>query len=738
MAYDLYFLKQKLNNIFGFNNFKGIQQEVILSVLNGNDVFAIMPTGGGKSLCYQLPALILDGTAIIVSPLIALMKNQVDVVRNFGTHNNIAHYLNSHLTQKELKQVKADTIDGKTKLLYVAPETFTKEDNLSFFKQIKISLLAVDEAHCVSEWGHDFRPEYRNIRQTANLFEQQFPTIAMTATATAKVQKDIQKNLGLSHADVFISSFNRHNLYYEVRRKTNNIDRDIIKIIRENSGKSGIVYCLSRKTVDLLSEILCMNGIRALPYHAGLDAKTRTKNQDSFLMEDVDVIVATIAFGMGIDKPDVRFVIHRDMPKSLEGYYQETGRAGRDGNEGKCYAFFCEEDMRKFERFLKDKTVFEKDTAHQLIDEIISYAQTSICRRKFLLHYFGEFYHEKNCSSCDNCLHPQEKTDATQDILYILEVVKQTKEQFKIEYIANMAVGKISSTIKTFKHHKLDCFGKGSDKDVRYWCSVIRLCLVENLLYKDVENEGALKLTENGFAFSRKPYLLEVAKDHDYSSDTSDDSDVSSANYSVPEIKIGEGGDRQLFMLLKGVVKDIARRENVPPYAIFQETSLEDMSLRYPTNPEELLHITGVGIGKIQKYGQVIIDLIKRYVEENEITRPDEFIVKPPTAGRHAIKIYIIQSIDNRISLDDIAQAQNMDIEELIGEIEKIVLNGTRLNINYYIQETLDPYHIEDIMEYFQNAQDDSVDRAHAELGEDEYSRNEVRLMRIQFLAQYN
>ena len=513
MAYDLYFLKQKLNNIFGFNNFKGIQQEVILSVLNGNDVFAIMPTGGGKSLCYQLPALILDGTAIIVSPLIALMKNQVDVVRNFGTHNNIAHYLNSHLTQKELKQVKADTIDGKTKLLYVAPETFTKEDNLSFFKQIKISLLAVDEAHCVSEWGHDFRPEYRNIRQTANLFEQQFPIIAMTATATAKVQKDIQKNLGLSHADVFISSFNRHNLYYEVRRKTNNIDRDIIKIIRENSGKSGIVYCLSRKTVDLLSEILCMNGIRALPYHAGLDAKTRTKNQDSFLMEDVDVIVATIAFGMGIDKPDVRFVIHRDMPKSLEGYYQETGRAGRDGNEGKCYAFFCEEDMRKFERFLKDKTVFEKDTAHQLIDEIISYSQTSICRRKFLLHYFGEFYHEKNCSSCDNCLHPQEKTDATQDILYILEVIKQTKEQFKIEYITNMAVGKISSTIKTFKHHKLDCFGKGSDKDVRYWCSVIRLCLVENLLYKDVENEGALKLTENGFAFSLKPYLHEVAKE---------------------------------------------------------------------------------------------------------------------------------------------------------------------------------------------------------------------------------
>jgi ATP-dependent DNA helicase RecQ len=738
MAYDLNFLRQKLNNIFGFGSFKGIQQEVISSVLNGDDVFAIMSTGGGKSLCYQLPALILEGTAIIVSPLIALMKNQVDVVRNFGTQDNIAHYLNSYLTQKELKQVKADTIEGKTKLLYVAPETFTKEDNLSFFKQVKISLLAVDEAHCVSEWGHDFRPEYRNIRQTANLFEQQFPVIAMTATATAKVQKDIQKNLGLLDARVLTSSFNRDNLYYEVRHKTNNIDRDIIKIIRENQGKSGIIYCLSRKTVDLLAEILCMNGIRALPYHAGLDAKTRSKNQDGFLMEKVDVIVATIAFGMGIDKPDVRFVIHRDMPKSLEGYYQETGRAGRDGNEGKCYAFFCEEDMHKFERFLKNKTVFEKDTAHQLIDEVVSYAKTFICRRKFLLYYFGEFYNKDNCGLCDNCLRSKEKTDATQDVLYIIDVVKQTKEQFKTEYIAHMAVGKVSSTVKTFKHHKLDCFGKGSDKDVNYWYSVIRLCLVENLLYKDVENEGMLKLTQNGRAFIQQPRLLEVAKDHDYSSGTADNPDVFSTNYSTAEIKIGESGDRQLFLLLKGVVKDIARRENVPPYAIFQETSLEDMSLRYPTNPEELLHITGVGIGKIQKYGQVIIDLIKRYVEENEIIRPDEFIVKPLTAGRHAIKIYIIQSIDNRISLDDIAQAKNMDIEELIEEIEKIVLNGTRLNIDYYIRETLDPWHVEDIMEYFQNAQDDSVDRAHVELGEDEYSRNEVRLMRIQFLAQHN
>ncbi|MDR2556176.1 MAG: DNA helicase RecQ [Bacteroidales bacterium] len=734
MNYNLNFLKEKLHEIFGFSTFKGIQQDVILSVINGENVFAIMPTGGGKSLCYQLPALILDGTAIIVSPLIALMKNQVDVVRNFGTQNDVAHYLNSSLTQKELKQVKDDILDGKTKLLYVAPETFTKEDNLSFFKQIKISLIAVDEAHCVSEWGHDFRPEYRNIRQTADLLEQQFPIMAMTATATAKVQKDIQKNLGMLDARIFISSFNRPNLYYEVRHKTGSVDRDIVKIIRDNAGKSGIVYCLSRKTVEQFAEILCMNGIRALPYHAGLDAKTRSKNQDKFLMEEVEVIVATIAFGMGIDKPDVRFVIHRDMPKSLEGYYQETGRAGRDGGEGKCYGFFSEEDMRKFEKFLKDKTVFEKNTAHQLIDEVTSYAETSICRRKFLLYYFGEFYNKDNCGKCDNCVHPREKTDATQDVLYILDIVKQIKEQFKIDHIVYIAIGKVSPTVKNFKHNKLDCFGKGSNKDSRYWRSVIRQCLVENLLYRDVESEGVLKLTQDGLAFIEHPHLLEVAKDHTYNPEDDDYLD----DFSSIENKVGTSGDKQLFMLLKGLVKDIAHHENVPPYALFQETSLEDMSLRYPTNPEELLHITGVGIGKIQKYGQPIIDLIKRYIEENDITRPDEFIVKPPTAGRHAIKIYIIQNIDKQISLDEIAQAKNMELTELIAEIEKIVLAGTRLNINYYIQETLDPYHIEDIMEYFQNAQDDSVDRAHAELGEDEYSRDEVRLMRIQFLAQHN
>ncbi|MDR1739244.1 MAG: DNA helicase RecQ [Bacteroidales bacterium] len=730
MSYELDFLKHKLEEIFGFKSFKGIQQEVITSVLAGENVFAIMPTGGGKSLCYQLPALILPGTAIIVSPLIALMKNQVDVVRGFESENTgIAHYMNSSLSQKELKQVKEDIKTGKTKLLYVAPETLTKEDNLSFFKQINISLLAVDEAHCVSEWGHDFRPEYRNIRQTADLFEQKFPIMAMTATATPKVQKDIQKNLGMLDAKIFMSSFNRENLYYEVRHKTGNIDKDIIKIIRENAGKSGIIYCLSRKTVETFAEILCMNGVRALPYHAGLDAKTRAHNQDQFLMENVDVIVATIAFGMGIDKPDVRFVIHRDMPKSLEGYYQETGRAGRDGGEGKCYAFFAEEDMRKFEKFLQDKNVFERNTARQLIDEVISYSETSICRRKFLLHYFGEFYDNKNCQNCDNCLHPKEKTDATQDVLYVLDIVKQIKEQFKTEHIVNMALGKVSPSIKEFKHNKLDCFGKGANKEKRYWNSVVRLCFVEGLLSKEIENEGILILNEKGSEYIQKPYMLEVAKDHTYNPDDND--------YSM-EIKSGEGGDKQLFVLLKNLVKDIAKKENVPPYAIFQETSLEDMSLRYPITMEEILHISGVGIGKTQKYGKIFADLIKTYVEENEIIRPNDFIVKPSTANKTAIKIYIIQNIDKKIPLNEIAISKGLEMEELIYEMEKIVIGGTRINIDYHIEENIDPYHTEEILEYYSNAEDDSADKAHIELGEDEFSKNDIRLIRISFLSKYN
>ncbi|MDR1975254.1 MAG: DNA helicase RecQ [Bacteroidales bacterium] len=728
MTYKLDFLKLKLKEIFGFNSFKGIQEDVILSVFNGEDVFAIMPTGGGKSLCYQLPALILPGTAIVVSPLIALMKNQVDVVRNFKNSDGVAHYMNSSLSKKELKQVKEDIANGKTKLLYVAPETLTKEDNISLFKQMNVSLMAVDEAHCISEWGHDFRPEYRNIRQTADSIEQSFPIMAMTATATPKVQKDIQKNLGMLNSKVFISSFNRENLYYEVRHKTDSVDNDIVKIIRNNSGKSGIVYCLSRKTVDTFSEILCMNGIKAVPYHAGLNAKTRALNQDKFLMEEVDVIVATIAFGMGIDKPDVRFVIHRDIPKNLEGYYQETGRAGRDGGEGKCYAFFCDDDMRKFERFLRNKTVFEKDTAHQLMDELVAYAETSICRRKFLLYYFGEFYKKNDCKSCDNCLHPKEKINATTDALYILDIVKKIKEQFKIKHVVDMAVGKVSPTIKDFKHNELDCFGNGIDKDNRYWKSVIRQCLVENLLYRNIENEGVLKLTEKGLAFIEQPFLFEVARDHTYNPEDED--------YFV-EAKAGNGGDKQLFLLLKDLVKDFARKENVPPYVIFQENSLEEMSIHYPVNMDDLLHIAGVGVGKAQKYGQQIIDLIKRYMDENDIVHPSEFVAKP-SSGKSAVKIYIIQNIDKKIPLEEIARAKNMDFDELLDDIEKIVLAGTRLNIDYHIQETLDPYHIEDITEYFSTSDNNSVDLAHIELGEDEFTKREIRLVRIQFLSKYN
>ena len=719
------FLHQELLRVFGFSRFKGNQEAIIQNVLTGKDTFVIMPTGGGKSLCYQLPALILPGTAIIVSPLIALMKNQVDAVRSFGSASDIAHYLNSSLTKAEMKQVKEDLSSGKTKLLYVAPETLTKEENIEFFKTIPISLYAIDEAHCISEWGHDFRPEYRRLKPVIDQIGQKVPIIALTATATPKVQKDIQKNLSMLDAAVFISSFNRSNLYYEVRPKTKNVDRDIVRFIRSNGGKSGIVYCLSRKKVEEFAEVLCTNGIRALPYHAGLDAPTRTANQDKFLMEEVDVIVATIAFGMGIDKPDVRFVIHYDMPKSLEGYYQETGRAGRDGGEGKCIAFYCEEDIIKLEKFLKDKSVSEQEVARQLMSETISYAETSMCRRKNLLHYFGEKYEEENCHNCDNCLYPKQKEEATENARFVVQLIIDVKQQFKTDYIVALCMGKMSPSIKNYKHNLLPQFGKGKDRDERYWKAVIRQCIIEDLLSKDIEDYGVIKVTPAGEAFIDKPFKIEVIRDHTYNPE--DEEYMAGGNSSV------EAVDKTLYLLLKEVLKEMAHKENVPPYTIFQDVSLRDMTVQYPINIEEMTRITGVGVGKAQRYGQPFCDVIKRYVEDNDISRPQDFVIK--SVNKSGLKIYVIQSIDRKVSLDDIALAKSLSLEELITEIERIVDSGTRLNLDYYIDDAVDPDHREDIYEYFSEAETDSVEDALAELGEDEYSENEIRLVRLQFLS---
>lgn len=726
MEYNSEFLHKELLRVFGFSRFKGNQEAIICNVLSGMDTFVIMPTGGGKSLCYQLPALILPGTAIIVSPLIALMKNQVDAVRNFGSTSEIAHYLNSSLSKAEMKQVKEDLSAGKTKLLYVAPETLTKEENVEFFKTLNISLYAIDEAHCISEWGHDFRPEYRRLRPVIDEIGRKVPIIALTATATPKVQKDIQKNLGMQDAAVYISSFNRENLYYEVRPKTKNVDRDIVKFIRDNSGKSGIVYCLSRKKVEEFAEVLCANGISALPYHAGMDSNTRATNQDKFLMEEVDVIVATIAFGMGIDKPDVRFVIHYDMPKSLEGYYQETGRAGRDGGEGKCIAFYCEEDIIKLEKFLKDKTVAEQEVARQLMAETISYAETSMCRRKNLLHYFGERYEVENCHNCDNCLYPKAKEDATENARFVIQFIIDVKQQFKTDYIVALCMGKMSPSIKNYKHNLLPLFGKGKDRDERYWKAVIRQCIIEDLLSKDIEDYGVIKVTPAGEEFVKNPYPIEVIRDHTY--DPDDEDYMAGGNSSV------EAVDKQLYVLLKGLLKDIAHKENLPPYVIFQEVSIKDMTIQYPLTIEEMSRITGVGVNKAQKYGQPFLDLIKQYVEENEIERPQDLVIKS-VVNKSGLKVYIIQSIDRKVPLDVIAQAKTLSMEELLTEIERIVDSGTRLNLDYYIDEAVDPDHREDIYDYFSEAEDDSVEEALDELGDDEYNEIEIRLVRLQFLC---
>ncbi|MBE6345819.1 MAG: DNA helicase RecQ [Lentimicrobiaceae bacterium] len=719
-----------LKKVFGFEQFKGNQEEIIKTVLSGKNVFVLMPTGGGKSLCYQLPALISKGITIVVSPLIALMKNQVDMIRNFGTDSGIAHVMNSSLSKSELLQVKDDLSKGKTKLLYVAPESLTKEDTVEFLKGLKISLFAIDEAHCISEWGHDFRPEYRRLRPIINSIDPKAPIIALTATATVKVQKDIMKNLDIMDAKVFKSSFDRPNLYYEVRPKTKDVVKDIIKYIKSNPGKSGIVYCLSRKKVEELAEVLIANGIRALPYHAGLDAQTRRENQDRFLMEEVDIVVATIAFGMGIDKPDIRFVIHHDIPKSLEGYYQETGRAGRDGGEGKCIAFYDYEDIHKLEKFNKGKDVAEQEIARELLNETVTYAESSVCRHKLLLHYFGESYEKENCGSCDNCLNPKVKFDGQEDLKLVIEAILATKQLFKTKHIAELLAGKATGDIKTAKHDTNEFFGAGDDNEEKYWVSIIRQAVVNGLLTKDIEEYGILKVTKEGKDYVKKPYPIMVAKDHDYDNPDDDDFDEERVAYSKDS-----GTDKTLFSMLKDLRKTIAKKMNLPPFVIFQDPSLEDMTIQYPITMEEMTQIVGVGQGKAQKFGQPFLDLIREYVEENEITRPNDMVIKS-SVNRSALKISIIQNIDRKIPLDDIAHSKNMGFDELLTEIESIVASGTRLDINYFIEENIDEYHQEDILEYFREADSDVVEDALRALGENEYEEVEVRLMRIKFISE--
>ena len=713
-----------LKRYFGFDIFKGNQEHIIKSVLEGRDTFVLMPTGGGKSLCYQLPAVMGEGTAIVISPLIALMKNQVDAMRNFSTNDNVAHFLNSSLTKTEIARVKKDVLEHQTKLLYVAPESLTKEENIEFLKNIKISFYAVDEAHCISEWGHDFRPEYRRIRPIIDTIGRS-PIIALTATATPKVQHDIQKNLGILDADEFKSSFNRPNLYYEVKSKQD-VTKEIIKYIKNNAGKSGIIYCLSRKKVEEMAEILKVNGIKVLPYHAGMDSSTRTQNQDKFLMEEVDVIVATIAFGMGIDKPDVRFVIHYDIPKSLEGYYQETGRAGRDGGEGNCIAYYSYNDIVKLEKFMQGKPIAEQEIGKQLLLETVSYAESSVCRRKLLLHYFGEEYTQENCEACDNCLHPKEQFEGSESVVNVLETILAVKEKFKADHIAHILSGKVTSAIKSYKHNKLEYFGIGEDKDEKFWNMVIRQALIARFLTKDIENYGLLKITEEGMKFIEKPASFMLAEDHDYA-DTTDEENAFGAKTAAV--------DEELFSILKDLRKKISKLKDVPPFVIFQDPSLEDMAIQYPINLDELQNISGVGAGKAQRYGKEFVDIIKKYVEEKEIIRPLDMVVKS-VVNKSGIKVYIIQSIDMKRPLDDIAEAKGLDVGEVISEIEAIVNSGTRLNLDYYIDTVIDEDRQHDIFSYFkEEAKTDSLEDAIKELG-NEFEEEEIRLMRIKFLSE--
>ena len=719
-------LHGKLKEYFGFSSFKGNQEAVIRNVLAGKDTFVLMPTGGGKSLCYQLPALLMDGVAIIISPLIALMKNQVDAMRTFSSESGIAHFLNSSLNKTAVAKVRADVLEGRTKLLYFAPESLTKEDNVAFLRKIKISFYAIDEAHCISEWGHDFRPEYRRIRPIINEIGTA-PLIALTATATPKVQLDIQKNLGMNDASVFKSSFNRPNLYYEIRPK-NDVDRDIIRFIKQKEGRSGIIYCLSRKKVEELAELLVANGVKALPYHAGMDAATRAKNQDDFLMERADVIVATIAFGMGIDKPDVRFVIHYDIPKSLEGYYQETGRAGRDGGEGHCLAFYSYKDIQKLEKFMQGKPIAEQEIGKLLLQETVSYAESSMCRRKTLLHYFGEEYTEENCGNCDNCRNPKPKIDARAALKMALEALRDIGDKFKADYLINVLTGKTTALIKSYGHNKSKWFGAGAEHDARFWGAVLRQALILGLVDKNIENYGLISVNRKGENFIAMPFPVTVTLDHDY------DEEEKEAEAVVP---MGKGGaaDEELFAMLKDLRKKVAKQHGLPPFVIFQDPSLEDMAVQYPITIEEMQNITGVGVGKARKFGEEFVKLIKAYVEEKEIIRPQDMIVKG-VASKSGNKIFIIQSIDRKMDFEDIARAKNLDFDELLTEIEGIVNSGTRLDISYYIDEFMDEDKAEDIYLYFkEDAESDSLDDAVEELGGD-YTEEEIRLVRIKFMCE--
>jgi ATP-dependent DNA helicase RecQ len=713
-----------LKRYFGFDTFKGTQEPIIKNVLAKRDTFVLMPTGGGKSLCYQLPAVMEEGTAIVISPLIALMKNQVDAMRNFSTDDEIAHFLNSSLTKTEIARVKKDVLTGMTKLLYVAPESLTKEDNIDFLKNVKVSFYAIDEAHCISEWGHDFRPEYRRIRPIVETIGRS-PIIALTATATPKVQHDIQKNLGILEAEIFKSSFNRPNLYYEVRSKQD-ATKEIIKYIKNNPGKSGIIYCLSRKKVEELSESLKVNGIKSLPYHAGMDSATRTLNQDKFLMEEADVIVATIAFGMGIDKPDVRYVIHYDIPKSLEGYYQETGRAGRDGGEGRCIAYYSYNDIQKLEKFMQGKPIAEQEIGRQLLLETVSYAESSVCRRKLLLHYFGEEYQKDNCEACDNCLHPKTQFEGSEYVVNVLDAVLVVKEKFKGDHIANLISGKATSAIKSYKHNKLDIFGIGEEKDERFWNMVIRQALIAKLLTKDIENYGLLKLTQKGKEFLEKPESFLLTEDHDYSDVEEEESGFGAKTAAV---------DEELFSVLKDLRKKISKLKDVPPFVIFQDPSLEDMAIQYPITLDELQNISGVGAGKAQRYGKEFVEVIKKYVDEKEIIRPLDMVVKS-VVNKSGIKVYIIQSIDMKRPLEDIGDAKGLEMDELLSEIEAIVNSGTRINLDYYINMAIDEERQNDIYSYFkEEAESDSLEDAINELG-NEFEEEEIRLVRIKFLSE--
>lgn len=716
-------LGASLKRHFGFDTFKGNQEAIIRNVLDGNDTFVLMPTGGGKSLCYQLPALIMPGTAIIISPLIALMKNQVDAMRNFSEEDGVAHFLNSSLTKSAITLVKEDVMEGKTKLLYVAPESLTKEENINFLKQIDISFYAVDEAHCISEWGHDFRPEYRRIRPIINEIGLA-PVIALTATATPKVQHDIQKNLGMLNASIYKSSFNRPNLYYDVRPKTS-ATKEIIKILKNNEGKSAIIYCLSRKKVEELAETLVVNGIKAVPYHAGMDATTRAANQDKFLMEDVDVVVATIAFGMGIDKPDVRLVIHYDIPKSLEGYYQETGRAGRDGGEGRCITFYSYKDIVKLEKFMQGKPLAEQEIGKQLLLETVAFAESSVCRRKLLLHYFGEETFHEGCDSCDNCVNPKEQFEGQDSLVKLLKVVLEIKEKFKSDHVINILCGTANTAVKSYKHHELDLFGCGDEEDEKYWNAIIRQALVGGYLVKDIENYGLLSVSDKGKEYLINPESIQFTKDHDYENVEDDSAMAGTAAV-----------DPLLFNMLKDLRKKVSQKKELPPFVIFQDPSLEAMATYYPVSLDELQNIPGVGAGKAKRFGKEFVDLIKRHVEENEIDRPMDMVVKT-VANKSKNKIAIIQGIDRKVPLDDIANSKGMSMDELLKEIESIVYSGTRVNIDYHIEQVMDPEHCDEIFYFFkEEAESDDIQAALDELGEDEYSEEEVRMVRIKFISE--